>query len=600
MRRSRSEGLADWEAIQGVSAARSTVGRARLIGVSAPRWSVSRGQVLVGAIVGLVLAMCLYPAAMLLRGSLSTGRIGNFGPLTLQNFQSIYSSPETYQLFGTTLLYAASLAVASAVIGLVLAWIAVRTNAPLAKHMPWMVLAAYALPGTLTSIGWILLANPNTGMLNEAVRGITGPGFTLFNVYSFPGMVFVSTCHSFALAFTFLVAAFHATDPSLEEAAGMAGASPLDVVRRVSLPLIRPAIVSTLAILVILGLESFDVPAFVGIPAKIRVFTTQIFVETSVRTPPDFGRAATYGVLPLLLALGLTWYYQRQIVAPERYATITGKAYRPRRLDLGPWRWAATSVFLLVFAVTTLLPLATLVFVSLAPTLTAAKSFDVATFGLRHYETILRDSVAQRAIRNTLILAVGGATLAMLVAFAIGFVIVRTRLRARGLIEYVLFLPFALPSVVLAVGVLWGYVSLPIGVYGTLWILLIGYITKFLPYGLRSASTSLLQIHPELEEAARMSGASVGKTVRRIIAPLAAPGFIAGWSLLVVVFMREFSMSLMLWTSGSEVVTVLFYDYWTNGRFGQVSALGTLLVAASLSIVFVVRRLMRQDAIATA
>jgi iron(III) transport system permease protein len=539
--------------------------------------------------------MCIYPVAMMLLGSLSTGRLASLGPLTFQNYAAVYTSLETYQILGTTAVYAVCLAIASGLIGLMLAWIAVRTNAPLARHMPWLVLVAYALPGTLTSIGWILLANPNTGILNEAVRAIAGPDVTLLNVYSFGGMVFVSTCHSFALAFTFLVPAFHATDPSLEESAATSGASPISVFRRISLPLIWPATFSTLAILTILGMESFDVPAFVGIPAKIRVLTTQIFVETSVRTPPDFGRAAAYGMLPLVLGLGLTAYYRRSIVEPERFATISGKAYRPRRVNLGPWRWLATGVFLTVFLVTTVLPFLTLVCVSLAPTLTAAKAFDIGSFGLRHYETILRDSIAQRAIRNTLLLAVGGATLAIAISFALALLTTRTKIQGRGLVDYVLFLPFSLPSVVLAVGVLWGYISLPFGVYGTLWILLIGYLTKFLPYGLRSASTSLLQIHRELDEAARMAGASSRKVLQRVLVPLAAPGLIAGWSLLVVVFMREFSMSLLLWTSGSEVVTVLFYDYWTNGRFGQVSALGTLLVIASLSIVFIVRRMTRVD-----
>jgi iron(III) transport system permease protein len=564
---------------------------------AAARWRPSRAQIIGGVLVAVPVAMCIYPVAMMLRGSLSTGRLSNLGPLTLHNYTTVYSSPETYQVLATTALYAVSLAIGSCLLGLTLAWISMRTNAPLARHMPWLVLVGYALPGTLTSIGWILLANPNTGILNEAVRLITGPDSTLLNIYSFGGMVFVSTCHSFALAFTFLAPAFHASDPSLEESAATAGASPVAVFRRISLPLIWPAALSTLAILTILGLESFDVPAFVGIPAKIRVLTTQIFVESSVRTPPDFGRAATYGTLPLVLGLLLTVYYRRAIVEPERYATISGKAYRPRRIDLGRWRWVATGVFVLVFLITTVLPFVTLVFVSLAPTLTAAKAFDIGTFGLRHYETILGDAVAQRAIRNTLLLAVGGATLAIMLSFALSLLTTRTKIPARGFIEYVLFLPFSLPSVVLAVGVLWGYINLPIGVYGTLWILLIGYLTKFLPYGLRAASTSLLQIHRELDEAARMAGASSRKVLQKVLVPLAAPGLMAGWSLLVVVFMREFSMSLMLWTSGSEVVTVLFYDYWTNGRFGQVSALGTLLVVVSLSLVFVGRRLTRLDTV---
>ncbi|HYY87153.1 MAG TPA: iron ABC transporter permease [Chloroflexota bacterium] len=551
--------------------------------------------VLIGTALLFAAFLCLYPTLMLLRGSLATGRIGNLGTLTLQNYLSVYTSLETYALFGTTVLYAAGVAIASCFVGFVLAWLAVRTNAPAAQHMGWLVFVPYALPSTLTSMGWILLANPNQGFLNVLAQRALGGDGPIVNVYSFPGMVFVASTHAFALAFTFLSASLRLMDPALEEASGLSGAGPLATAWRVSLPLAWPALFSTLAILLILGFESFEVPAFIGIPANIRVFTTQVFVETSVRTPPDYGRAAAYGALPLLLAVGLTYAYQRVVVRPERFATISGKAYRPRRVDLGRWRWVATALFFTVFGISAVLPLLALLLVSLEPTLSDARALELSRLVARHYEAILRDPVAQRAVRNTVTLAVVGATLATAVAFCAAFVTTRTRIRGRAGIEYVLFLPFAVPSVVLAVGVLWGYVAFPVAVYGTIWILMLGYVTKFLPYALRSTSTSLLQVHRELEEGARLSGAGLGQTLARVVLPLAAPGLIAAWSLLVVVFMREFSMSLMLWASGSEVVSVLFYDYWTNGRFGPVSALGVLLIVVSLTIVFGVRRLTRFD-----
>jgi iron(III) transport system permease protein len=543
--------------------------------------------------------LCLYPTVMLVRGSLHTGRINDLGPLTLQNYIRVYSNPETYQLFTTTVWYAVSVSLVSVAVGFLLAWVAVRTNAPLAGQMSWLIFIPYALPSTLTSVAWILLANPNTGFLNQFARVFLGEDATPFNIYTLGGMVFVSSTHAFALAFAFLSAALHSMDPSLEEAARMSGATTLQIGRRVSLPLAWPAIFSMLALLVILGLESFDVPAFIGIPAKIYVFTTEVFIQTRVVTPPDYGMAAAYGALPLLLALLLTYYYQRSIIQPERYATIGGKAYRPRRIDLGRWRWLAFALFLVAFLVVAVLPLLTLAVVSLAPTLIAAKNFAVGSFSLQNYQTVLGDPIAQRAIKNTIILAVVGASAAMGVAFLVAYVTTRTKLPGRGLIEYILFLPFTFPSVVLAVGILWGYIRFPIAVYATIWILMIGYVTKFLPYGLRTMSTSFLQINRELEEAGRTSGASFGQILRRVILPLSLPGLIAGWSLLVVVFMREFSISLMLWASGSEVVTVLFYDYWTNGRFGQLGALGMLLVCFSLVIVFGVRRLARLDTVAT-
>jgi len=534
---------------------------------------------------------------MLIRGSLTAGALGRFGPLTLANYTAVYGSLETYQLFGVTLLYAAGVAVVAVLVGLALAWIAVRTDTPLASQMGWLVFIPYAIPGTLTSVGWILLANPNTGFLNVLARNLTGRQVTPFNIYSFLGMVFVAAMPATVLAFTFLAVALRAMDPAFEEAGSMAGSGPVRTGWRVSLPLIRPAVLSMLAILLILGLESFDVPAFIGIPAKIYVFTTEVFVQTSVKIPPDYGMAATYGVLPLLLALLLTFAYQRSLAQPERYATISGKAFRPRRIKLGPWRWLTLAFFVLTFLVAAVMPVLTLLAVSLAPTLNQIRDFTFNGWGAQHFATILGDPVARRAIRNSVLLAVLGATSAMLMAFFVAYVNTRTRLRGRAVMEYLLFLPFAFPSIVLAVGVLWGYIRFPIAVYGTIWIMMIGYVTKFLPYGMRSMSGSLLQVHRELEESAKTSGATLGQALRRIIVPLTIPGFIAGWSLLIVVFLREFSMSLMLWSSGSEVVTVLFYDYWTNGRFGQLGALGMLLIAISLLLVLPVRRLLRVDAV---
>jgi iron(III) transport system permease protein len=302
-------------------------------------------------------------------------------------------------------------------------------------------------------------------------------------------------------------------------------------------------------------------------------------------------------VLLLLLTLVLTYAYQRSLAQPERFATISGKGFRPRRIKLGHCRWLTLAVFGLFFLIAAVLPILTLLAISLAPTLNQIRDATLNGWGAQHFATILTDAVARRAIRNSVVLAVVGATSAMVLSFLVSFNISRTRFRGRGLVEYLLFLPFAFPSIVLAVGVLWGYVGFPIAVYGTIWIMMLGYVTKFLPYGLRSMSGSLLQVHRELEESARTSGATLGQVLRRVVVPLTVPGFVAGWSLLVVIFIREFSMSLMLWSSGNEVVTVLFYDYWTNGRFGQLGALGMLLIAISLLIVLPVRRLLRVDAV---
>lgn len=558
---------------------------------------MSPTSLLLGAVVALTGFICLYPIGTLIRGTFSTGRITNPGPLTLHNYTAVYGSVETYQLLATTAVYAVGVALVSVSMGLVVGWIAVRTNAPLAKHMTWLVFLPYAVPGSLTAISWVLLANPNNGLLNEFLRNFIGSDATVFNVYSFPWMVFVAANHGFPLAFSFIVPALSQADPALEDASRMCGGGPLHTLRHVTFPLVWPACLSTIAILFILGLEAFDTPAFIGLPANIYVLSTQVFVAITGRVPPDYGRAATYGMLPLVVALVVAYYYQRTISRSERFATITGKGYRPGTMDLGPAKWLATAFVALVFVVVAVAPLGTIIAVSLAPSLLALQKLDLSVFGFANYGIIFDDPRAVRALVNTLVLGAGGATAAMFIAFMVSFVTTRAHLKGRGIIEYIAFFPFSFASVLLAVGILWGYVRFPLPVYGTLAILGIGYITKFLPYGLRVMSSAFLQVHKELEEAAQVTGAGLGRRLRTIMLPLTLPGVIAGWSVLAMVFMRELTMSLLLWTPASEVVSVRFYSYWTDGRFGELSAMGMLLVVVSLALVFIARRAGRTVAV---
>lgn len=558
---------------------------------------LSPAALLLGLVVLLTAFISLYPVGTLLRGTLSTGRLANPGPLTLQNYATVYGSIETYQLLGNTLLYSVGVAVVSVTMGLIVAWLAVRTNTPLARHMTWLVFLPYAVPGSLTAIAWVMLANPNTGFLNTIVRSFAGGHITLFSVYSMPWMIFVAANHGFPLAFTFMVPALQSSDAALEDASRMSGAAPLQTLWRVTVPLAWPACLSTLAILFILGLEAFDIPLFIGLPANIYVLSTQVFLAITGHVPPRYGRAATYGVLPLVLALGVAYYYQRLIARGHRYATITGRGYRPARLDLGPWRWAASGLVLLLFLIVAVLPLTTILLVSLAPSLLSVQRLALASFGLHNYRMILGDPRAVRVLSNTLLLAAAGATVATVLSFLVAFVTTRTRLRGRGLVEYLTFFPFAFPSVLLGVGVLWGYVRFPIPVYGTLAILMIAYVNKYLPYGLRSMSTAFLQVHAELEEAAHIAGAGLGTILRSVLLPLCLPGVVAGWSILALIFMRELTMSLLLWTPASEVVGVRLYSYWTDGRLGELGAMGILLILVSLALVLIARRAGRVDAI---
>jgi iron(III) transport system permease protein len=359
---------------------------------------------------------------------------------------------------------------------------------------------------------------------------------------------------------------------------------------------VRPAILAALTLNFVRALESFDTPAIIALPARIEVFTTKIYREALAAYPPDYNLAATYGVSLLAIALFFVYLYRRFTVRVERFATVTGKGYRPNVVDLGRWRYVAAGGAALILVLIVVLPVLMLLITSLlpyyqVPTLESAK---LAT--LKNYAYVFQNDRIYQALGNSVFLSVAGATVAMLLAGVIGYITVKTKVRGRGLLEALTFLPWAFPSTALAIGLLWAYVQVPLPIYATIWILLIAYVTRFLPYGLRAVTSTIVQIHTDLEEASRAAGAGVGTTLRRILFPLMRPGLIAGWILLATIFMREFSLSLFLYSPSSEPVGPLLYFLWLDGQTGAVGALGMLVSVVSAVLVAVASRYSRVTA----
>ena len=414
-----------------------------------------------------------------------------------------------------------------------------------------------------------------------------------FDIYSLGGMIWVDGLHYSPMAFLLMSAAFRAMDPSLEESATMSGANIFQVVRRVTLRLTWPAVVATILILFVRAIESFEVPALLGLPAGIEVFTSAIY-QAVHRYPSQVGLASAYAVALLVITTAGVYWVSRLSSSGSKYATMTGKGFRPRQIDLGRWRWGAAAIFLVYVLLIVVLPFAVLLWSSFQRFYAVPSMEALQNLTLEPYRFILTYPNLGRTIWNSVALAFGTATIVMLVTSVICWIVVKTSLPGRWLLDNVASLPIVFPGLVLGLAIMVFYLNVDVGVYGTIWIMLIAYVTRFMPYGLRYTTTSMVQIHKELEESAAMSGATWGTTFRRIILPLLKPGLLAGWIYVMIVSIRELSTSILLYSPDTQVIAIVIWELWENGQYVELSALGVLFILALFVLVLVAQWLGRR------
>jgi iron(III) transport system permease protein len=396
-----------------------------------------------------------------------------------------------------------------------------------------------------------------------------------------------------------MTAAFRAMDPALEEAALMSGATVPQIARRVTLKLALPAALATLLILFVRAVESFEVPALLGLPVGIEVYTSSIY-QAIQRYPSEVGLASAYAVTLLLIAFLCVHAQSRVTAEVGKFSTVTGKGFRPRMMNIGRWRYLTMAIFVAYFMIIVALPFLVLVWCSLqkfysAPSLAAMKSLS-----LDAYRAVFAYPDIGAVIWNTAVLAVSAATVIMMMTSVLAWIVVRTRIPGRWVLDQLASLPLVFPGLVLGLAIMICYLHVGIGVYGTLWIMLIAYVTRFMPYGMRYSMTSLLALHKELEESAAMSGASWRMAFRRIILPLLKPGLIAGWIYIVIVSVRELSGSILLYSPGSEVVSIMIWEYWQNGQYVELSALGVMLIVVLFCFVVTAQFASRRFGVADA
>ena len=378
-----------------------------------------------------------------------------------------------------------------------LAWIAIRTNAPFRKFFELTAIIPNIFPPVMLAVSWTVLLSPRTGLINRTLMDVFSLTEAPLNIYSLWGMIFVESLITTPLAFLIVSASLYSMDPSLEESARVAGSSNLQIAWRITFPIVRPAFLSAAMLNFVRAIESFDTPAIIALPARIEVFTTKIYREAIGAFPPNQNLAATYAVSLLLITMIFVYFYRYLTKRSERYVTVTGRGYRPTIIDLGKWRYPAAAIAGLILTLIVVLPFMVLIYVSFITYVhvPSAKTWDLLT--LDNYRGNLSDARTYRALQNSLMLAIGGATLCMLLATLTAWVTTKTKTAGRGIIEALTFIPWAFPGTALAIGLLWTYVYVPLPIYGSLWILLIAYITRFLPYGLRTMTSTIVQLHDD-------------------------------------------------------------------------------------------------------
>jgi iron(III) transport system permease protein len=538
-----------------------------------PKWFI------MGGVVSIVGWLALVPLVFLIWQSFRTPDTARKPAVwTLQNYVDAYTNSDTFVLFLNSVQFAAGTAILALVIGTALAWMTERTNTPLKPLFYALSIIPLIIPGILFVVSWIMLASPKIGLINLGLQAILGTDKVYVDIYSMAGMIWVDGLHYAPIAFLLMTAAFRSMDPSLEESAMMSGASMFRIFWNITLKLAWPAVAASFLILFVRSIESFEVPALLGLPVGIQVFTSSIY--DAIHTyPSNIGLAAAYAITLLVITMGGIYMQSRLTNQGGKYSTVTGKGFRPRTMDLGRWKYLTLALFIVYALFVVILPFLVLVWSSLQKFYSVPSYEALKNISLNAYSTVINYPSVGTAVWNSFLLSIGSATTVMFLTAIVCWIVLRTKIPGRWILDNVASVPLVLPGLVMGLAIMVCYLTIGGGVYGTIWIMFIAYVTRFMPYGMRYNTTSMVQLHKELEESAAMSGASWFTTFYRVVLPLLKPGLLAGWIYIMIVSVRELSSSILLYSPGTEVVSIVIWEMWQNGQYVELSAFGVMLIA---------------------
>ncbi|MBI3045195.1 MAG: iron ABC transporter permease [Betaproteobacteria bacterium] len=524
------------------------------------------------------------PVVMLVLGSFSEG-LTAFGQFTLDKYVEAYTDPALLDVIVNTTVFVLGSSLLSTILALFLAYLNNRTDIPFKFLFRILSIVPMMIPHLLFSVSWALLLNPSNGMINLVLKNALGLESAPFNVYSLWGMILVEGLLDLPIAYLIIAPAMASFDVALEESSRVFGAGTWRTLVRVTLPVLRPAILAAFILGVVRSLASFAVPSVIGMPGRVYVLATHLYQMIATGFATDYGKAAAVGMSVLAASVTLIFVYRALTAESEKYVTISSRGYRPTVVEL---KAARLPLFLVVATLSfamAVLPVAVLFYTSLVPYSMVPSARAFSMMGLKHWTAVLTDPLSLLSLKNSLFLGVAGATLGVALSIFVAYVIVKVKTRAAGILESLSFLSFSFPGIVIGVGFMWFFVQTPL--YATLWALLIGYIATYLPYGIRPLASAFVQVHSHLEESSHVCGAGALTTMRRIIIPLLVPGIVSAWILMATMFVRELTLSVVLSRPGTEVLAIQILRFADDGLWGKLSALGIIMIGISTSLVLI-------------
>jgi iron(III) transport system permease protein len=547
------------------------------------------------AVAGVVAYLVLAPLALLIVSALKPNEAlpTEPGALSLDNVRAVYGDPATWRLLANTAVFAVGALLVGLTIAAVLAWLVECTNLPLKGFVYATILIPIALPGILEALAWILLLDPRIGLVNTILRGAfgshaqTGP----FSAYTLYAMVLVQGLRIVPPAFLMMAGTFRNMDASLEEASRASGRGAGATFRRVTVPLMRPALIAALIYFFITCIESFEVPGVLGLSAGVFVFSSRIYYASNPATGlPQYGTASTLAAFVLILAFVMLAAYQRATHKARRYATISGKGHRVRAVDLRRWRWPAFMGYLVYLCLAVVLPLFILVWASFQSFYAPPSIGALRHLSLSAYRAVFGQHDFTVAVVHTALLAVVTATATVALAGIVAWFATRSRQPGRRALDTLAFLPHSVPSLIVGYTVLFVYLAFPNPLYGTVWIIAVALATKYLAFGSRAMNAAYLQVDRELDEAAAVAGRSAIATFRRVLLPLVAPVVLNVWLWMAMSASRELSAALVLGTPNNAVLSTLVWQQYRNGDLAEASVVAIMLIIPTVLLTLLARR----------
>lgn len=524
------------------------------------------------------------PLALIVWGSFQSGPPGTTTSFTFSNYLRAYGHYRIFGIAKNTVVFALGSALFSLVVGTYLAWITERTDFPLRRVVYVIALLPMVVPGILRTIAWVLLLDPQIGILNHlATHLLPGLGGPIFSSSGMLPMIWVDGLDGTHISFLLMLAAFRSVDPSFEEASAISGASSSRTMFRVVLPILSPAVLAAFLLLFLRAVETLEVPLLMGLPSGVNVFSTEVYLSTA-QVPVDTNLAAAFGLVYILIALGALLMYSRATRLSERFATISGKGFRPRRVRLDRRKWCHLAIVAAILLVGEILPYLVMVYTSLLPRYIPPGGKVLGAFGLGQYRQLLHSPSIIDAFRTTLMVGACSAGAAVVLSLLVTFVAVRTRVRGRKVLDMLTTLPIAIPGAALGLAMIWLYLVVPLPVYGTVWLLVIGLIAKFSPYGVRMTHAGALQVSAELEEASAVAGASTMRTSLRVTIPLITGSVLIAFIYIFSSSFKILSLPLLLSGDNNVVLPLLIFQLYSNGEFALLNALGVLVVLVLLAV----------------